>query len=437
MTVHGRKNILVSWYTRPNYIPPCVFSESQTTVGPRLYPDQPKMMFKGWTPTGSYDLYEAVHTMDLDPDFDLVITWSDGTGINAPLNLEPFNCPKVLCVADTHHMPAALQRMIWYATEAGYDYVVATYNRQHLHWFRDAGISRLAWFPGLRAELNPRRSIAERLPRVAFFGNAGDLHPRRQNLLREMERNGIPCVVGKGSHDHVSDLYASSVVSFNASLNGDLNLRVFEILEARGCLLTDRLSPHSGLDLLLDDGVDMLCYDTIEDCIDKARFLLNHPEVAFRIAQAGNSTYVNTLSPRRQVEAMLSWVFEDRLDSLYSPDADRLLRTSGTASCPLTTRVQLYEKLQEMHRVQERPEILFAGNVNPIHVADAIDLPRLRIAVMSPDAPGSECRELKCIDERISCVTIREAMARRWSGIVVTNGFSVPAGIDGDETIVI
>ena len=58
-------------------------------------------------------------------------------------------------------------------------------------------------------------------------------------------------VAARGSRDHAADMCASSVVSFNASLNGDLNLRVFETLSAGGCLLTDRLSAQSGLDLIL------------------------------------------------------------------------------------------------------------------------------------------------------------------------------------------
>ena len=64
-------------------------------------------------------------------------------------------------------------------------------------------------------------------------------------------------------------MYAQSTVSFNASLSGDLNMRVFEVLSAGGFLLTDRLSPQAGLELLLRPGHDCETYGDAEELLDK------------------------------------------------------------------------------------------------------------------------------------------------------------------------
>jgi hypothetical protein len=57
---------------------------------------------------------------------------------------------------------------------------------------------------------------------------------------------GLPLAATTGSREATADVYAESLACFNASLNGDLNFRVFEVLSAGGCLLTDRLAPEAG-----------------------------------------------------------------------------------------------------------------------------------------------------------------------------------------------
>ena len=46
---------------------------------------------------------------------------------------------------------------------------------------------------------------------------------------------------------------------------------------------------------------------------------------------------------------------------------------------PLADRLRLYEELQELHRVEESPRVLFAGDVAEAYVLDALDLSRLRL----------------------------------------------------------
>lgn len=380
-SAYRRKHVLVSWYTTPQYIPPFDLSDRQITVGPQAEPNQPQMMLAGWTPAGEYDLMAALQAQQLRTQFDALVVWSDASGSNRPLNLAAFDCPKVLCVGDTHHLERPLTDVIGYAQRAGFDFIVSSHNRQHLHWFGEAGFSKLAWIPGLKARHIPRPIKSGRKPQVCFIGQWSDFHPRRQRLLAAMQDNAVPLLARQATREASADLYAGSVASFNASLNGDLNLRVFEVLSAGGCLLTDRLSPQSGLDLILREDRDFCAYGSAEELVDKARFLLREPAAALAIARAGNRTYTQTMLPQRQTEVLLDWVFGGPIDSAYAI-ARPPPQSSPTPSLKL--RLSVYEALQEAHRQLEKPRVLFSSTLPTIFHQDAADLYRLDMTIGDP-----------------------------------------------------
>ncbi len=382
---YRRKHVLVSWYTTPQYIPPFELSDRQVTVGPKAEPDQPRMMFAGWTPAGEYDLPAALQSQGLPTKYDTVVVWSDASGSNRPLNLDAFDCPKVLCVGDTHHLDRPLTDVIAYARRAHFDFIVSSHNRPHLRWFGEAGFANLAWIPGLKTRHLPRPIKDGRASQVCFIGQS-DFHPRRQRLLKALRQNGVPLVAKQATREASADLYANSVASLNASLNGDLNLRVFEVLSAGGCLLTDRLSQQSGLDMILREDRDFCAYGSPEELLDKARFLLREPAAALALARAGNRTYTRTLLPARQAEVLLRWVFDGQLDQTYAvakPDA-----TTGPIAP--AKRLAIYEVLQELHRRLERPRVLISADLPAVLRHDFADLSRVEITIADPrDPPGN------------------------------------------------
>jgi len=377
------KSILVSWYTDPTVIPPFVLSPRQVTVGPKLRPDQPQMMFAGRTPIGVYDLKVALESQGLARRYDLIVIYADPSGMNFPLNLDAFGCPKVLVVGDTHHLKWPLRQMVEYASDARVDFIVSIYNRQHLRWFREAGFTRLAWLPGLTVRHVPQPLRSDRKPQVGFVGQASSRHVRRTRLLGVLRSSDVPLAAVTGTRKLTAEVYAGSIASFNASLNGDLNLRVFEVLSAGGCLLTDRLAPESGLGLLLDEDTHYFGYDTPEELVEKARYLLQNPEQALAVARAGNAAFVESMLPARRAADLLAWVFEDRLDDLYLVPAPA---GPSDPAVELMDRLRIYEALQQVHLERERPRILFDPAVPEIYRADAGDLRRLNLSVGSDGA---------------------------------------------------
>ena len=91
-------------------------------------------MFQAFTPFQCpYDLGACVDKAGIGTAFDAVVVWADASGNNMPTGLAAFACPKVLCVGDTHHIGSPLRTMVEYAQAAGYDFVVSSHNRHHLH----------------------------------------------------------------------------------------------------------------------------------------------------------------------------------------------------------------------------------------------------------------------------------------------------------------
>ena len=414
-SVYREKRILVSWYTDPGYIAPFVLSDRQTTVGPKVSSDQVKGPLDGFTPCGRYDLFAALEALHLPTQFDAIVVAGDATLTNLPLNLEAFDCPKILCVGDTQHFKEPIRNLIGYAKGAHYDFVLSANNRQHLHWFIEAGLTNVAWLPGLKVISRRRPFFTERKAHVCFFGRSGKFHVRRAEFLAEWQkREAFSLAVMDGTPDEAADAYANSAVSLNYSLNGDLNMRVFEVLSAGGCLLTDRLSKQSGLDLLLEEGKDFVGYDGLDECIDKARFLLNHPHTALAIARAGNAAFMSRLQPERRIEQLFDWVFRGRLDPLFRV---RDFPRAAEGGPKLGARVRIYQQLQEIHRVRSDPAALVMSDVPEIHILDALDLRNFKFAIV--DADGTAIRSnVPAIAERCMMKNLGE---RRWDCLIATD----------------
>src|SRR5262245_52243161 len=98
---HAQKRILVSWYNSPAYIPPFRLSNAQVTLGPKVRGNEMLGILDGWSPRGRYCLADALASNGLGTDFDAIVVFADATGVNLPMQLDDFDCPKVLCAGDT------------------------------------------------------------------------------------------------------------------------------------------------------------------------------------------------------------------------------------------------------------------------------------------------------------------------------------------------
>lgn len=388
--------VLVSWYIDPRYIGPFRLSEDQVTVGPYEGEAAPPG-FHLRTPKGAYDLHACLEEAGIPTRFDLVVVVSDASGTNRPVNLGAFGCPVVLVAGDTHHLANPLSGLLAYAGEVRPDLLVTSYNRQHLHWFAAAGFANLAWLPGLIVREVPVSPVSDRHRQIAFVGQTGPYHPRRQRLVDALHAARLPILAGMAPLERALEVYAASLLSFNASLNGDLNLRVFEILSAGGCLVTDRLSPQSGLSLLLEEGRHMAAYGSAEELVEVARGLLAEPARALAMAEAGQRRWRQDLGGGRMARALVDFALDGRLDDRWRGRNDP---RAGRAPDTLATRVAVYERLQEIHRTEEAPSIVVDADLPDYLLEDAADLHRLTMVRLDEAALGRRWDAYLCRDGR-------------------------------------
>ncbi len=348
--------VVLCWESDPTYIAPFRLSPRQITIGvhyPRpsnilAHTESPDIL----VPPGRYDLEATLRQSGTTEQPDLIVVWSSALRANLPVNLGAFRCPRLLICGDTHHMQRPIGFMLDYARAEAFDAVASVYDRQHLHWFLAAGFENCAWVPGTTVQHVPMRWLAQRQDQVVFVGQAGAMHAWRQTLLEGIAAAGIPLLAGLATRAQAAEAFSQSLVSFNGSLNGDLNMRVFEVLSAGGFLLTDRLSPQAGLELLLRPGVDCETYQDAHELLDKLAFYRRAPTAALRIAEQGAATYQREHLAVRRIAVLRQWLLDGALPDWCNPRHDLRATASQAAARQLALRVPIYEMVQESQRAQ-------------------------------------------------------------------------------------
>jgi hypothetical protein len=424
------KRVLLSWPVDPSYIPPPRFSENQVTVGPHplstaatLVRPNSGEMFAAYTPFfHTYDLKEIVELQGIAGPFDLVVVAADSAFSNTPLNVKAFGCPTLLYAGDTHWGPSVVRRMTSYAVTGEFDFVVTPYNRQHMHWYRDAGKQQVAWIPGIAVRHLPQPLELDKHRRIAFSGQKERSHARRKRLLAALENAGLPLDARSASREESAALYNSSVVALNVSMNGDLNLRMFEVMSAAGCLLTDRLSPEAGQSLLFEDGLEYASYSNERELLDVARQLLADPRGAASLAATGHKKYIENYLPERQIGVLLDWIFSGKLPPMYSSACDARLNIACRNSIALAGRMEIYEKLQQAHLEQEHVRALIAPGVPARIIADIIDLPRLSCFVLQNNQALRRSLSAAGLADRVTFLDSLNAAKRKapWDFLIAT-----------------
>ena len=250
------------------------------------------------------DLLGMLSNMQFQPDITFVK--ADASCRNHVRDIEFLPGRKVLLMGDTHHMKKPLQTMLAYAQSEPWDLISSEHDRHHLPLFVKAGLKQLIWLPCFT--MNPHRLHPQLLVdiRPVFVGSLSHHHQQRQRLLAQLQSLGITLKFTTAPQVEAAKLYNCHSISLNVSLNGDLNFRIMEVLAAGGCLLTDRLGPDSGLDLLLAEGVHYLAYSSAAEAANKIQWLQGHPEERLAIARSGFDRFWTNFAPEVQGKALLA-----------------------------------------------------------------------------------------------------------------------------------
>jgi protein O-GlcNAc transferase len=364
-----------------NYMSPPFLAQEQIVCGPFVedHSDGGKVLGIK-TPSGEYDIHLVLKRIPIEQRPDLIVVKADAARNNFPRNFSFCGIPAVLILGDTTHMKSPLEVMLRYAASEPYSLYVTDHKRHHLHWFQNMGIGPVAWKPGLfvkdfQIPFKRHRDIP-----LSFVGQAGKFHPWRAKMLEELERRGVKITKGSAPQKEAAAIYARSEATLNFSLNADLNLRVFEVMAAGGCLVTDQLPPQSGMDILFQPGRDFFWYEGMEDLVELLAGLRKNPKRCLEVAEAGHKLFQERHSPDLKSRDFMLTVLAGKGSGTF----DLPLDARGSV-CNMVdeksffARVSQYEWFQERHRICESLKIGFLSGAALDLACDLVDLPRHKV----------------------------------------------------------
>jgi hypothetical protein len=372
-------NILIFTHASPQFLPPVIVDVNETVCGPHYNNLWIERRYKYInTPAGLFDCNEVLTRLG-NQQPDLILVHADATLGCLPQNFPP-SIPKVLLIGDTHHLQNPIQNFLSYASNVDFDAIIL-WNRQHAHFFTEFGFKNVFWMPGLTFAIPEISTSSDRINQLCFFGQIGIYHPRRSRIIQELQREKIPIIGGKLTRRDSLELAARSALSLNITLNGEFNLRVFESTRYGSLLITDKLAEQTGLEIFYKNGEALVTYDNIKDLCQKLSDYSQNPEKARTIAQKGQSITQAYFCFEARRKALFALLNNDVTLEVY--------RLAGEPRCflpvcppenrdDLIIRVQLYERLQELHRIKEHLKIVLSEGVNPLIIADLADLVRLQ-----------------------------------------------------------
>lgn len=403
--------VLLAYSSEPYYMAPPRLAEAQINCGP-FFMD--REVAGRWvslaTSRGDYDLRAVAGRLPADQQPDVIVVHVDGSSLaGTPKNIGAFRCPKILLVADTHHGERPISGILKYAQRESFDRVVLLYDRHHADLFRAAGIQNLHWFPALTfAHSDSRIARArarERKALIALVGTTG-YHPRRLRAFSALVEHRLPLSWKQIHQTQAIAHYAESSIGLNVSMNGDLNMRVFEVLAGGAMLLADRLDSSSGLSELLQEGREWVAYDSVPELIERSNHFLQHPSEAQIIARAGQQWFDEHFNERRRLEAFRALAFDGRdLPEFALPEK----RISFNGGVGIGNVLNVYESLQALHLQREEVTVVIDDSVPEAVQRLASTLPRVR----ARRGTGTEACDLAIVTH--SRVEIATRAERIWA----------------------
>jgi len=388
-----------------SYMDPPRLSDQQVLCGPFVKDETQNNTVLGLsTPRGGYDICDVLDRIPKEQYPDLIIVKSDAAKNNFPRNIGSCGVPAVLILGDTTHMERPLEVMLRYAASEPYSLYVTDHKRHHLHWFQKMGIGPVAWTPGLfvkdfQIPFKRHRDIP-----LSFVGQAGKFHPWRAKMLEELERRGVKITKGSAPQKEAAAIYARSEATLNFSLNADLNLRVFEVMAAGGCLVTDKLPAQSGLDILFRPGRDFFWYEGIDDLVELLAGLRKNSRRCLEVAQAGYKLFQEKHSPEQKNRDFMQTVLAGKGSGTFDLPLDargsicKMLDESS-----FFTRVAHYEWFQEKHRICEGLKIGFLSGAALDLACDLVDLPRHKVYVTDSEndlfSKADVAKQIHCMED--------------------------------------
>lgn len=393
------KKVLFCYHTHMHYMAPPIFSEQQVICGPFI---KNGIGPNGWplldaspfdVKNSQYNIVEVVKHLPDHQKPDVLIVRADSFKANFPRNIGQLGIPSVLILGDTQHgletdYFSPIRTLLNYAQSEPFDLYVSDHTRHHMHFFIEAGLKNVHWLPALGVKDWGLAPQPNRTHALSFIGGT-KCHPSRLRSLAALTEAGLLTAQGTLLQQQAAKEMNHSLMTFNKSLNGDVNLRTFEAGFAGTCLLTDALRRQSGLDLLFQDGKHLITYDSDASLIEAARELMDNPLRAVQIGIAAHTETWRSHHPLLKTQQLSDMLYRGEMPPHFRGDAEKRGRYDPTYPlASLLQRIECYELLQEWHRQSESLSVLAMPESDPRLAQDLVDLPRLSVFWRAAQAPA-------------------------------------------------
>jgi len=224
------------------------------------------------------------------------------------LDYGPFACPylsknnyrKALWILEAGDEPQAhrlhLQKANNFDIILSPDYSCAEhYNRLGLKgywWTHHADENIFKPYPDIKEEFGLITTCGPR-----GYGHLKGLTERLQEALGNQYKNERFFY----GDDHPKFLSRGKIV-LQCSQFGELTRRIFEGMACGKMVLTDKLSPDTHIEDLFEDGKDIIYYSSIDECIEKARYYIEHDDERRQIALNGYNKVMANHSIKARVD---------------------------------------------------------------------------------------------------------------------------------------
>ncbi|MBZ0107815.1 MAG: glycosyltransferase [Candidatus Scalindua rubra] len=217
------------------------------------------------------------------------------TGLFYPLkNMRALNCLKACYLIDSH---VAFDLHLKFAEN--YDIVFAAH-KPAVEMFKEKGIKNVFWIPPACDPTLHEKKAGEKKYDVGFVGSS---NPERVHLLNELGQR-FNTYYERCFLERMAEVLSQSKIVFNKSIEGGLNMRVFEALASGSMLLTNE-ADGSGLQDFFQDRKHLVIYRNENELFELADYYLRNDNEREEIAFEGMSKALSEHTYSNRVKDMV------------------------------------------------------------------------------------------------------------------------------------
>jgi Glycosyl transferases group 1 len=270
---------------------------------------------------------KSIRANDLFLFVDPVLDW--------PIGLERLPCMTAAYLIDVHQDLESRLRLSKF-----FD-VIFVVQKDYVAGFEETGRTNVQWLPLACDPAVHSHPHEVREFDLGFVGKLGQPNTWRNDVLSTIlpryRTNNYNTFYPPRA---MADVYGNSKIVLNTSINGDVNMRLFEALASGALLITDRIK--NGLNELFVEGEHYVGYATIEEAIEKIDYYLVNAEERMRIASAGQGLVLNCHTYRHR------WA---ELEKFCNMDIKRAPAREATKSELRDLYVEIFVSLRKPLRI--------------------------------------------------------------------------------------